>query len=310
MDRVKSQRQDAAHKQADQRQDQTRRDAQQRTQVTNNLNANRLAPPRSQSMRAMERQLARMSQDRSSARTGARGSERIGSTTSVGSTAQIATPSAPQQGASALEQSERPQVTERPEVRDQKADALVAADFAALNAANPSPAMAAPALVLSNADVVQFSSGSGGQNGNNPAALLQRLSQEISVGGRWIDVLWQFILSNQKRVLDLDRLGIEPSERVDLQVDLIREIAATYGKLGLLTRLPDSLNKERETKAIDDIRTFSLVYVARKMMDLAAEEEISNEEEKQLPEFPRSVIAPYEGIPTIEIDALALIAQL
>ena len=59
----------------------------------------------------------------------------------------------------------------------------------------------------------------------------------------------------------------------------------------------------------------ALVYVARKMMDVASPEEISDAEgdevevkkKKQIFEFPRSVISPYEGIRPIEFDPLELL---
>jgi hypothetical protein len=54
----------------------------------------------------------------------------------------------------------------------------------------------------------------------------------------------------------------------------------------------------------------ALVYVARKMMDVASPTEISDENDdgsgtkkkKQRIDFPRSVISPYEGIRPIEFD--------
>jgi hypothetical protein len=145
------------------------------------------------------------------------------------------------------------------------------------------------------------------------ATAVRNLQSELVQGGRWIEVLWQFISAHQKRVLDLDRLGVEPSERVDLQVDMIRHIAASYEKLGLLTRLPDSLSEARECKMVDDIRTMALVYVARKMMDVASPSEIADADDspdkkkKQVIEFPRSVVSPYEGIQAIEFDPLELV---
>jgi hypothetical protein len=135
-------------------------------------------------------------------------------------------------------------------------------------------------------------------------------------GNRWIDVLWQFISAQQKRVVDPDRLGIEPSERMDIQVELIRQVAASYEKLGMLTRAPDSLSEARELKIVDDIRTMALVYVTRSLMDVASPSQIAGDDdenarkEKRAIEFPRSVISPYEGIEPIDFDPIDLLVNV
>jgi len=99
---------------------------------------------------------------------------------------------------------------------------------------------------------------------------------------------------------------------MDIQIEMIRQIAASYEKLGMLTRLPDSLSEARECKVVDDIRTMALVYVARSIMDVASPKEIENEDEssknrKQGIEFPRSVVSRYEGISPINFDPMELV---
>jgi hypothetical protein len=157
----------------------------------------------------------------------------------------------------------------------------------------------------------------GNQEVARPTGPVQQLHNEIIAGNRWIDVLWQFIAAHQKRVVDPERLGIEPSERMDIQVDLIRQLAASYEKLGMLTRLPDSLSEARELKVVDDIRTMALVYVTRSLMDVASPSEIAGDDDHGNPskkrkaiEFPRSVISPYEGIAPIEFDPMELLLNV
>lgn len=146
-------------------------------------------------------------------------------------------------------------------------------------------------------------------------AALNNLNQQLHAGSNWINILWQFIVKHQRRIVDPERLGIEPSERMDIQVEIIRQIAASYDKLSLLTHLPASLGAAKECKIVDDIRTMALVYVARSIMDVASPEEIAledgddeEENQKHLIAFPRSVISPYEGIEPIEFDPMDLLA--
>jgi hypothetical protein len=101
---------------------------------------------------------------------------------------------------------------------------------------------------------------------------------------------------------------------MDLQVDLIRQLAASYEKLGMLTRLPDSVSEARELKVVDDIRTMALVYVTRSLMDVASPSEIAGDDDdgngrkkRKMIEFPRSVISPYEAIEPIDFDPTNLI---
>lgn len=164
----------------------------------------------------------------------------------------------------------------------------------------------APQLNVATADMEDFSFARN-QEISRPTGPVQQLHNEIIAGSRWVDVLWNFIATHQKRLIDADRLGIEPSERMDIQVELIRQIAASYEKLDMLTRFPDSLSEARELKVVDDIRTMALVYVTRSMMDVASPSEIADDDETSPPkrriiEFPRSVISPYEGIQPIEFD--------
>jgi hypothetical protein len=176
----------------------------------------------------------------------------------------------------------------------------------------------APQLNVATAEMERFSF-SGTQEVSRPTGSVQQLHNEIIAGNRWIDVLWQFIAAHQKRLVDPERLGIEPSERMDIQVELIRQIAASYDKLGMLTRLPDSLSEARELKVVDDIRTMALVYVTRSLMDVASPSEVANDDDDDdddAPkkragiEFPRSVISPYEGIQPIEFDPMQLLLSV
>jgi hypothetical protein len=102
---------------------------------------------------------------------------------------------------------------------------------------------------------------------------------------------------------------------MDIQVELIRQIAASYDKLDMLTRLPDSLSEARELKVVDDVRTMALVYVTRGLMDVASPSEIADDDEtahrkRRVIEFPRSVISPYEGIQPIEFDPNELLLNV
>jgi len=104
---------------------------------------------------------------------------------------------------------------------------------------------------------------------------------------------------------------------MDIQVELIRQVAASYEKLGMLTRAPDSLSEARELKVVDDIRTMALVYVTRSLMDVASPSEIAVDDEdenarkkKRAIEFPRSVISPYEGIEPIDFDPIDLLVNV
>ncbi len=272
--------------------DHARRDDMQWTQYITNLAANKLSQPRSQTLKILEQQLARLNEELV-----------IGDSSRV---KERLAPSGEQRSdGTANEQSRE---GDGSVTGAQNAFAVGVTDPIALNTDNGLiVGTASLGTGSSDTNALRFA-GAARVERVNPQ--VQSLNQEMLIGSRWVDVLWQFIVTNQKRVIDLERLGIEPSERMDLQVDMIRQIAATYEKLGLLTRLPDSLHEAHECKKVDDIRTMALVYVARKMMDVASPTEIADENDdgsgsknkKQRIDFPRSVISPYEGIRPIEFD--------
>lgn len=266
------------------------------TQFITNLAATKLAPPKSQTSKVLEEHLTRLSEELYVKREGRVG-ERI-------------------QGGDAGEAN--PELQGRADASQGEAARKggFASDQSAALAQNQDlvQSLDAPALAVGPAGIETLSF-NGSAEVARPTGPVQQLNHQLNVGNRWIDVLWQFIVAHQKRILDPDRLGIEPSERMDLQVEMIRQIAATYDKLGMLTRLPDSLSEARECKVVDDIRTMALVYVARSIMDVASPKEIADDDgdenskrETQSIEFPRSVISPYEGIPPIEFDPMELIA--
>lgn len=274
-----------------------RRDDLTWTQFITNLAANKLAPPKSQTSKVLEDYLNRLSEELYVKREGRIG-ERVQQNSDSG-------------GQSPDSQS---RATDRAGEANQKNG--LAVDASALQAQNQdlSRAQDGPALAVGSAEIERFSFKASPEI-SRPTGPAQQLHSELAVGNRWIDVLWQFIVANQKRILDPERLGIEPSERMDIQVEMIRQIAATYDKLGMLTRLPDSLSEARECKVVDDIRTMALVYVARSIMDVASPKEIAddddgknNTDKTQYIEFPRSVVSPYEGIRPIEFDPMELIA--
>lgn len=266
------------------------------TQYLTNLAANKLSQPKTATLKVLEQQLARLNEE-----LGAPDLSRVQNR--LGPAGESSTQGAEEQN------------REREGAQNAPANALSAGlnDTLAVNTDN-GMIRGVPSLITgsSDSDSLRFS-GSAQIAKVNPQ--VERFNQELIAGSRWTDVLWQFIIAHQKRVVDLERLGIEPSERMDLQVDIIRQIAATYEKLGLLTRLPDSLHEAHECKKVDDIRTMALVYVARKMMDVSSPEEISDENDdedsgkkkKRFLDFPRSVISPYEGIRPIEFDPLTVI---
>lgn len=265
------------------------------TQFITNLAANKLAPPKSQTSKVLEDYLNRLSEELYVKREG-RVRDRIPGTDSGDSDPEL-------QGRGVERGGEAAQ-----------RDGLSAGPAAAL-AQNLDLVQSQESVALSfaPADMERASFG-GAQEIARPTGPAQQLHQQLSVGNRWIDVLWQFIVAQQKRIVDPERLGIEPSERMDLQVEMIRQIAASYEKLGLLTRLPDSLSAARECKVVDDIRTMALVYVARSIMDVASPSEIAEDDgdthkKKAVSiDFPRSVVSPYEGIRPIEFDPMDLIA--
>lgn len=286
----------SAHSDQTQQHDHARRDDLQWTQYITNLAANKLAPPKSQTLKVLEQQLALLNEEILGG--GPRVRERL---------EQSLTPSPDAQIGMAERRS-----GERETASAQSGLAVSLNEVLAVNTDNGTLGTSAHVGALTAAAIE-----SGVPSENKVAApvttAVRHLQSELVQGGRWIEVLWQFISAHQKRVLDLDRLGVEPSERVDIQVDMIRQIAASYEKLGLLTRLPDSLSEARECKMVDDIRTMALVYVARKMMDVASPSEIAdaedspNKKKKQAIDFPRSVVSPYEGIQAIEFDPLELV---
>jgi hypothetical protein len=261
------------------------------TQFITNLAANKLAPPKSQTLKVLEDHLARLSEELYVKGEG-RTRERL-------------------QGGDGNEEDPafQARAVEGGDTAKQNGFAVGAAEALAQNQ-DLVRSQEAPSLSLGTAAIEQFSF-TGSQEIARPTGPVQQLHQQLFVGNRWIDVLWQFIAAQQKRLIDPERLGIEPSERMDIQVDMIRKIAASYEKLGMLTRLPDSLSEARECKVVDDIRTMALVYVARSMMDVASPKEIADDDDdenkKRLIEFPRSVISPYEGIRPLEFDPMELI---
>jgi hypothetical protein len=272
--------------------DHARRDDMQWTQYITNLAANKLSQPRSQTLKILEQQLARLNEELVTGDS-SRVKERLA-------------PSGEQRSDGTANEQRRE--GDGSVTGAQNALAVGVTDPVALNTDNGLiVGTASLGTGSSDTNALRFA-GAARVERVNPQ--VQSLNQEMLIGSRWVDVLWQFIVTNQKRVIDLERLGIEPSERMDLQVDMIRQIAATYEKLGLLTRLPDSLHEAHECKKVDDIRTMALVYVARKMMDVASPTEIADENDdgsgsknkKQRIDFPRSVISPYEGIRPIEFD--------
>jgi hypothetical protein len=266
------------------------------TQFITNLAANKLAPPKSQTSKVLEEYLTRLSEELYVKREG-RVSERI-------------------QGGDTGEKNPELQARANENQGEAAQKSALASDQSVALAQNQDLVQGqdAPALAVGPAGIENISF-NGSPDIARPAGPVQQLHHQLNVGNRWIDVLWQFIVAHQKRILDPERLGIEPSERMDIQVEMIRQIAATYDKLGMLTRLPDSLSEARECKVVDDIRTMALVYVARSIMDVASPKEIAEDDgdensKKQAGsiEFPRSVISPYEGIRPIEFDPMDLIA--
>jgi hypothetical protein len=262
------------------------------TQFITNLAANKLAPPKSQTLKVLEEHLTRLSEE-----LYVKGGERIRDRV---------------QGGDANDKDPEFQArgVEKGDTVPQNGLASGATEALARHHDLVQP-QEALALSVGTASVEQLSF-VGAPEVTRPSGPAQQLHQQLSIGNRWIDVLWQFIAAHQKRMIDPERLGIEPSERMDIQVDMIRQIAASYEKLGMLTRLPDSLSEARECKVVDDIRTMALVYVARSMMDVASPKEIADADDDEskkraLIDFPRSVISPYEGIRPIEFDPMELI---
>jgi hypothetical protein len=272
--------------------DHARRDDMQWTQYITNLAANKLSQPRSQTLKILEQQLARLNEE-----------------LVIGDSSRVKERLAPSG-------EQRSDGTANEQRREGDGSVTGAQNALAVGVTDPIALNTDNGLIVGTASLGTGSSDTNALRFAGAARVervnpqVQSLNQEMLIGSRWVDVLWQFIVTNQKRVIDLERLGIEPSERMDLQVDMIRQIAATYEKLGLLTRLPDSLHEAHECKKVDDIRTMALVYVARKMMDVASPTEIADENDdgsgsknkKQRIDFPRSVISPYEGIRPIEFD--------
>jgi hypothetical protein len=285
------------HHQHEQQHDAALRDDLTWTQYITNLAANKLAPPKSQTSKVLEDFLTRLSED-----LYVKGEGRIRERLPGGD------------GDAAQD----PAFQSREGGKEGTAaqNGLVAAnvDVAGLEQTLLRQ-QESPQLSMATADMERFSF-AGNQEVARPTGPVQQLHNEMIAGNRWIDVLWQFIAAHQKRLVDPERLGIEPSERMDIQVELIRQLAASYDKLGMLTRLPDSLSEARELKVVDDIRTMALVYVTRSLMDVASPSEIAGDDEdvsakkKRAIEFPRSVISPYEGIQPIEFDPMELLLNV
>lgn len=106
---------------------------------------------------------------------------------------------------------------------------------------------------------------------------------------------------------------------VDLQIELVRDIARQYPPLKTLTRLPDSLDPAAPCKIVDDVRSMALAFmlnevVLRTMKEVqrAKEEGRSEREAHGLPKLsiPRSITARYVGIPAIEYGPLDLVDAL
>ena len=285
------------HHQHEQQHDAALRDDLTWTQFITNLAANKLAPPKSQTSKVLEDFLTRLSEELYVKGEG-RVRERL-------------------QGGDG-------DIAQDPAFQSREAGKEGAAPQNGLVSSNVDLAGAeqvlaqqriAPELNVATAKMETFSF-AGNQEISRPTGPVQQLHNEIIAGNRWIDVLWQFIAAHQKRVVDPERLGIEPSERMDIQVDLIRQIAASYEKLGMLTRLPDSLSEARELKVVDDIRTMALVYVTRSLMDVASPSEIAGDDDESVRkmrraiEFPRSVVSPYEGISPIDFDPMELLLNV
>ena len=267
------------------------------TQYITNLAANKLAPPKSQTSKVLEDFLTRLSEELYEKGEG-RIRERLGG------------------GDGASDKDRAFQSLDVGKEGSVPPIGLAAANADTMTLEQPLVGQQeAPQLTMATAKMESFSF-SGNQDLARPASSVQQLHQEIIAGNRWIDVLWQFIAAHQKRLVDPERLGIEPSERMDIQVELIRQLAASYDKLGMLTRLPDSLSDARELKVVDDIRTMALVYVTRSLMDVASPSEIADDNDETSPkkrhtiEFPRSVISPYEGIQPIEFDPMELLVNV
>jgi hypothetical protein len=267
------------------------------TQYITNLAANKLAPPKSQTSKVLEDFLTRLSEElyvkgEGRVRERLKGSDGDAVKDPAFASAEVSKEgTAPQNGLVAS-----------------NVDLTGAEQALARQQANPE-------LNVATAKMDTFSF-AGNQEVARPTGPVQQLHNEIIAGNRWIDVLWQFIATHQKRVVDPERLGIEPSERMDIQVELIRQVAASYEKLGMLTRLPDSLSEARELKVVDDIRTMALVYVTRSLMDVASPSEIAGDDDENAPkkrrgiEFPRSVVSPYEGISPIDFDPMELLLNV
>jgi len=286
------------HHQHEQQHNAAHRDDLTWTQYITNLAANKLAPPKSQTSKVLEDFLTRLSEElyvkgEGRIRERLQGSDGDAAKDPASQSREVAKEgSAPQNGLGAAN-----------------------VDLTGAEQALARPPQA-PGVTLTTAEMERLSF-TGNQEVVRPTGPVQQLHNEMIAGNRWIDVLWQFIAAQQKRVVDPERLGIEPSERMDIQVELIRQVAASYEKLGMLTRAPDSLSEARELKVVDDIRTMALVYVTRSLMDVASPSEIAGDEDdenarkkKRAIEFPRSVISPYEGIEPIDFDPIDLLVNV
>jgi hypothetical protein len=122
-------------------------------------------------------------------------------------------------------------------------------------------------------------------------------------------VSWTWVLSQLLRK-NLKRLGLEPDEMDDIRVFLIKNEAAKYEKLELLSRLPDSLSPEAATKIFEDIRTMAAGYIAYVFVERVKSQVEEQGELKQMPELPRSVISPFYGIETLEFDPEDVLRKL
>jgi hypothetical protein len=286
------------HHQHEQQHDAALRDDLTWTQYITNLAANKLAPPKSQTSKVLEDFLTRLSEE-----LYVKGEGRVRERLRGGDGDTSTDPEL--QSREAGKEGTAPQ------------NGLVSANVDLTGAEQVlSQQRLAPEVNVATAKMETFSF-AGNQEVARPAGPVQQLHNEIIAGNRWIDVLWQFIAAHQKRVVDPERLGIEPSERMDIQVELIRQIAASYEKLGMLTRPPDSLSEARELKVVDDIRTMALVYVTRSLMDVASPSEIAGDDDdesarkkRRAIEFPRSVVSPYEGISPIDFDPMELLLNV
>ena len=106
---------------------------------------------------------------------------------------------------------------------------------------------------------------------------------------------------------------------LDLQVELIRDIARQYSSLKTLSRLPDSLDPMAPCKIVDDVRSMALAFIlnevvlrtVKEVQEMraagAAEDDLHKAPKLSVP---RSITTRYVGIPAIEYGPLDLVSAL